>query len=754
MRNIFLPLVSSTLLVLGSAIVPAGAATPVRPLLTHKIDETRLVRLNGNTRAAARDPRNDRGMVGEGLALDHMLLLLQRPAEKEAELTNLVSAMHTPGSAEFHQWLTPAEFGAQFGLAKSDIDTVTEWLRMHGLVVNQAYANGTMIDFSGTAAQVREAFHVQLHDVEVNGEQHVANVSDPMIPVALAPAIRGIVSLNDFRPHTLHTALTQSHVDARGGNLVIASQDETRAGNAGAEYNLASRNNTYQAVVPGDLARIYNLTPLFNAGYSGQGQTIAIIGDSDVYSTADWTAFRNAFGLARYAGGSFTQVHPGNCADPGVNADGGEAILDAEYASAAAPSAAIQVVACADTSTTFGGLIALQNLINGAKTPPSVISLSYGECEAENGATANASYSAAYQQAAAEGISVFVAAGDEGAAGCDPNASSATHGNGVNGFASTAYNVAVGGTDFGDSYAGTRSDYWNPTNAAAYTSAKSYINEIPWNDSCAGALLAKAAAGSAATFGANGFCNSVTGTDYYRTTTAGSGGPSSCYSGVSAASGIVSGSCQGNAKPSWQAGLVGVPNDGVRDLPDVSLFAGNGVWGHYYVYCYSDTANGGAACSGAPSTWSGAGGTSFAAPIMAGIQSLVNQKVGARQGNPNPVYYRLASMEYGLHGSSGCNSSHGSAVGAGCIFYDVTQGDTDVNCTGSVNCYMPSGVNGILSSSASAYKPTFDSGAGFDFATGIGSINAYNLAYNWPQPLAVKAIAVGVVTHRTRGLLR
>jgi subtilase family serine protease len=169
----------------------------------------------------------------------------------------------------------------------------------------------------------------------------------------------------------------------------------------------------------------------------------------------------------------------------------------------------------------------------------------------------------------------------------------------------------------------------------------------------------------------------------------------------------------------------------VRDIPDVSLFAANGVWGHYYVYCFTDKASGGASCSGAPSTWAGAGGTSFAAPIMAGIQSLVNQKHGGKQGNPNPTYYKLAAAEYGTGGSSTCNSTKGNAAGSGCNFYDVTEGDMDVNCTGTHSCYKPSGTYGVLSTSTTAYSPAYGTKTGWDFATGIGTVNATNLVNNW-----------------------
>ena len=118
--------------------------------------------------------------------------------------------------------------------------------------------------------------------------------------------------------------------------------------------------------------------------------------------------------------------------------------------------------------------------------------------------------------------------------------------------------------------------------------------------------------------------------------------------------------------------------------------------------------------------------------VLAGIQALVNQSAGARQGNPNPVYYKLAAGEYGSSGNNSCNSSNGNTVGSSCIFYDVTQGDMDVNCTGSNNCYTPSGFAGVVSTSNSSFQPAFSTHSGWDFATGIGTINAANLVKNWP----------------------
>ncbi|HME10862.1 MAG TPA: protease pro-enzyme activation domain-containing protein, partial [Bryobacteraceae bacterium] len=683
-------------------------------MIREAIDDRTLVALKGNTRPEA-SPDHDLGAVPDNFPLPHLLLQLRRSPEQEQALRNFIDRLHTPGSPNFHRWLSAQDFGSKYGLASADLGAINGWLRSHGFTVNTVYSNGTLIDFGGTAAQVRAAFHTEIHRLDAGGTAHFANMSDPRIPAALLPAVMGVIGLHDFSPHPMRKTRTNYTFGA-------------------SEY----------AVVPGDLATIYNLNPLFNSGYAGQGQTVVVVEDTDVFSTADWTTYRSTFGLSNYTSGAFTTVHPAppsgrnNCSDPGVNGDESEAILDAELAAAAAPGATIELASCGSSSGLF---IAVQNLIDSA-TPPAIMSISYGECEATLGAASNAAVSAAYQQAVSEGVSVFVSAGDQAAAGCDVNTTAATHGIAVSGLASTPYNVAVGGTDFGDVAAGIATLYWNSSNSATYGSAVSYVPEIPWNDSCAGALLWSYFNYPAA-YGTGGFCNSPTAaSNGLLNNVGGSGGPSGCATGVPSISGVVSGSCAGTPKPSWQSGVVGIPNDGVRDMPDISLFAANGLWGHYYVFCWSDTANGGAPCTGSPSTWSGAGGTSFSSPIMAGIQALINQKAGGRQGNPNYVYYPLAAKEYGVSGSASCNSNNGYAVGSSCIFYDVTQGDMDVNCTGAHNCYAPSGTQGVLSTSNSSPAIAFGTTVGWDFATGIGTVNAFNLATNWPSSLPTSMVTI------------
>jgi subtilase family serine protease len=684
------------------------------PRIRENVDDAKRITLHGNSHHRASED-NDRGKVDDDLRMHHLLLQLRRSPQQEKAVEKFIEQLQDANSPEFHKWLTAEEFGEKFGVSRKDLETVTHWLRANGLHINVVYPSGMVIDFSGSAEQVARTFGTEIHYFEVDGQTHIANANDPQIPATLAPVVAGVVSLHDFWPRSMHV-------------MRSTPPNFTFNGLYGATY----------AVVPGDLATIYNLNPLFSAGYSGQGQTIALIEDSDVFSSADWKTFRSRLGLSGYTSGSFRTVHPAapsgpnNCSRPGVIApNDAEAILDAEWASAAAPSAAVEIISCADTTTTFGGLIAMENLLNSSR-PPAIMSVSYGQCETENGAAANAAYNSVYQQAVAEGVSVFVAAGDSGAAGCDNSVSEATHGVGANAFASTPYNVAVGGTDFSDTYSGTNGIYWNSTNNSNFASAGSYVPEIPWNDSCAGSLLSTFV-GFSPTYGLSSLCNDAIYGGFFQTTVAGGGSPSACATGVPSIAGVVSGSCQGWAKPSWQ-NVVGNPNDGVRDTPDVSLFAADGLWNHYYVFCWSDTKHGGTACTGNPSGWSGAGGTSFAAPIMAGIQALVNQKVNARQGNPNPVYYQLARAEYGSSGSSACNSSNGNGVASTCVFYDVTQGDMDVNCTGNANCYDPSGAGtqGVLSTSNNSFSPAFGTTTGWDFATGIGSLNAANLVANWP----------------------
>src|SRR6266481_9107695 len=298
---------SFSLVVLGVLMAAPAVQAQVesgvqaRPRITQSIDETNRVALAGNTHPEAR-AANDRGAVANNFAMEHILLQLKRSPEQEQAVQQFIDGLNTKGSPNFHQWLTAQEFGERFGLAKPDLEAVTSWLESQGFRVNVVYPSGILIDFSGTAAQVRKAFQTEIHHLEVKGERHVGNISDPRIPAALAPVVAGIVSLHDFRPHAMHK-MHQPH----------------------SQFTFPDPfgRNAY-AMVPADLAKIYNLNSLFSAGISGQGQTIVLIEDTDVFSSADWTAFRSTFGLSSYTSASFAQVHPAapsgpnNCGAPGA----------------------------------------------------------------------------------------------------------------------------------------------------------------------------------------------------------------------------------------------------------------------------------------------------------------------------------------------------------------------------------------------------------------------------------------------------
>jgi subtilase family serine protease len=685
-RRLSVALTMGALVALGLLLyTPVFGGFP-RDLITDRIDESRLVTVPRSVRFEA-IPKNDRGPVPDSFPLPHMLLQLKRSPALESELVQYIDQLTDKKSPNFRHWLTAKEIGEKYGPSEQDLSTITHWLESHGFVVYGIHPNRMVIDFSGTAATMREGFHTEIHYLEVNGKTHFANMTNPKFPEALAPAVLGIVQIHDFAAH--------AHLAPKITNYYVSA--------------------TLMPLVPADFQTIYNVDPLFRQGIHGEGQTINIVEDGDSYSN-DIATYRSTF-LGKYTG-TVTTVHPSGpnaCTDPGVNAADGEADLDGEISSAMAPNASIVLDICADT-TTFGGLLALENL-TASGSPPAIVSQSYGVCEAANYLPSNAAFSSAFQTAAAEGTSVFVSTGDNGSSECAGDFTGGDNysypGLGITGWGESVYNVAVGGTDFEDFYNAGKpangglpvSTYWSTTNTPTDGSAKSYIPEVPWNDSCAGYLIYNYE-GYTASAGTSGFCNSTLAktNNAFLSTVAAAGGPSTCATGGTSTDQSsyleVADKCVGYAKPSWQSGVFGNPADGLRDIPDVAMFASNGFWGHYMVTCFSDTGNGGTSCAGAPSTWSGFGGTSVATPMLAGIQALVNQyRHLTNVGNPNPTYYAIANAEFGASGNSNCYSVNigtnlRRGMGSACVFNDITQGDNDTDCrrngtSHEVNCYLP-----------------------------------------------------------------
>ncbi|MGH9713122.1 MAG: Ig-like domain repeat protein [Candidatus Acidiferrales bacterium] len=687
------------------ASVSVAQSIQKRRLVAAAVDENNLTVLRGNTYPLARADF-DRGPAPPSLMLLRMLLVLKRSPEEEDTLEALLDQQQDKSSLNYHAWLTPRQFGEQFGAAEQDIQTITEWLASHGFQVNRVANGRTIIEFSGTAAQLKDAFRAEIHKYEVNGKERWANSTDPEIPSALTPLVAGIVSLHNFPRKPLHRLLG-AFSQGKGAEHSHLFRPQISGGplfTGGANCGLLL--GSCYALAPYDFATIYNVLPLWNAtpAIDGTGQTIAIVGQSDIY-IHDVADFRTDFGLPPP---NLNIINNGP--DPGklaTEGDEAESDLDVQWSGAIAKGATIDFVVSGSTNSSAGVDLSAEYIVDNDIAP--VMSESYGACELDLGTAGNQFYYQLWQQAAAEGITVFVSTGDSGSAVCDRGSESATRGLSVNGISSTPYNIAVGGTDFNDLQNPTT--YWNTTNnSVTFASAKGYIPETAWNDSCTNSEFFQFTGAA----NAESDCNDSTSPlwPFFLAPIGGSGGASNCTVSMNQSVSTCSG---GYAKPGWQTG-VGVPNDGKRDVPDISMFAGDGLNANFYVICESDIYGG---CANDPFGVIGIGGTSAPTPALAGIMALVNQKTQSRQGNANYVFYPLAAQP-----GASCNSS--GAVGPSCIFYDVTTGTVAMSCvTGSPNCVtnVSGNQNGVLS----GYSTT----AGYDLATGLGSVNVSNLVNNW-----------------------
>jgi pseudomonalisin len=517
-------------------------------------DETKAARPEENVHPLAR-PEFDEGMVSADTPLARMLLLLKPSLSQEAALDALVEEQQNPESPEFHQWLTPEEYGARFGADAVDLARVAAWLTAQGFAIDEIFAGRRIVEFSGSAAQVSDAFHTEIHRYQVKGVMHIANSQEPEIPAALAGAVRGVVSLHDFRRKAeLHERST-----------------------AGLEPAYSAGSTHY--LFPADFATIYDLVPLYGDGIDGARTGIAIAGRSNI-ELSDVATFRATAGLPANAPAVVVDG-----ADPGLVAgDQDESTLDVEWSGAVAPEASVNLVVARSTATTDGVDLAATYIVNHAAAQ--VVSVSYGSCEQEMGATEIAFYNDLWEQAASEGISVLVASGDAGAAGCAAGADVAGTEQAVNGLCSPPYATCVGGTEFDEG--SNVSEYWSAANSADYESAFGYIPEVVWNESAANGGTGMWASG---------------------------GGASAVYE-----------------QPAWQADLSGTAGaDGMRAVPDVALAAANHDGSLAIV-------------NGEPFIVSG---TSVATPDFAGIMALVIEKQGsAAQGNVNPTFYGLAAGEH------------------------------------------------------------------------------------------------------------
>lgn len=671
----------------------------IAPRIVQSIDDSNLVTLKGNVTALAQ-PRFDRGEADPAMQMTSVRLLLSRSKEQEAALDQFMAQQLDKSSPNYHHWLTPQEFGKLYGPADSDIAAIVAWLQSCGLTVEQVPPGRTNIAFSGSVRQIEQALHTQIHQFNADGEQFYSNISEPQIPAALAPVVAGVADLNTLRPRSHSVPVPPGKYDPESKQFVPLSSTQRLA-----RPDLTGSNGQLY-MVAADAATIYDTPNSFNANfssgssYTGSGVTIGIGGEA-LIQTATVQDYRTKF-IGDNTAPTVTNVIP--AATYSVNNGAlGEAYLDTEVAGAMAPGAAIHYYVSTN----------LDNAIQQALTDNTVdiFSLSFGQCELLLTTSGNQLYYNFWQQFAAQGIAVTVSSGDSGSAGCEDHqtAQSAIYGYQVSGIASTPFNIAVGGTDFYGLLSGF-SNYVSSTNGTLYRSAKSYIPESTWNSSVQsdGTLSANVAYVDSQT--------SKTNVD------AGSGGPSSCTVNTTTYTGSTPtpGTCSSfYAKPTWQRG-VGVPNDSARDIPDISLMGGVSD-GAAWLICTDDTfqQNGTTyttnctAQSGGGFAFSGSGGTSASAPAFAGILALVQQKMGGG-GQAHRLGLDGAKTLYDLY-----NGTHAAA-----IFHDITQGNNSVPCTsGTPNCKQNTAGNYFITG--------YDTGTGYDLATGLGSVDATQLITYW-----------------------
>ena len=716
----------------GYGTAAAEAITVPTRVVSAVVDSDSVI-LSGNTHPLAK-PNADRGRVDSSKRLERMMLVLQRSPKQDLDLAAFNERQHDQFSPDYHHWLSAHEFGSLYGPADADIAVVTQWLQSHGMQIYHVNEGKVSIEFSGTVAQVEKAFQVQMHRYVVDNVEHIANDRDPSIPRALAPVVNGVASLNDFRPTSLTVLGKYVRRDMKTGKVTpiekVAAPSKSSARAFGINPNLGyegNDGNEHEDVTPFDFATIYNSLPLWKESTPiiGTGVGVAIAAGSDI-STSDVANFRKAFGLPAK---SFTTIHNGT--DPGKsgsNGDQTENTLDVEMVGAAAPGADIALVVSKGTSTSYGFELSMQYIVSNEIAP--IMSASYGSCELSLGKSGNALFNGVEQQGATEGISIFISAGDQGSAGCDGHQSEPDQiGLQVNGMASTPYVTAVGGTDFTWSFIDKPvSTYWNSTTNSDGATAKGYLPEVPWNSTCVNPLLLNVfvnSDGSPEFANNEELCNAAEQDSYYQGLVAigaGSGGVSDCTTPT----GNTIASCQGGyAKPSWQTGS-GVPSDGKRDLPDLSLYSSNwvagGINGSAILFCDSTSSSNGCDYSDPDNiVFQEIGGTSAATPYMAGVMAMILQKTGAIQGLANPTFYQLAATE----SLSSCNSAT-VKNGNSCIFYDVTSGNIAQACvSGGPDCKtIESGDDiGILNNYSAA--------KGYDRATGLGSVNIANLVNAW-----------------------
>jgi hypothetical protein len=710
---LFLSLLTSTL---------CFAQQPDR--VTGAIASSQMVALKGQVNHRVK-PQYDQGPVEASFKLSQVTLLtLPTPTQQKA-LSLLLAAQQNPKSANYHKWLTPEQYADRFGLSPNDIQKITAWLTSEGFTVASVARGRNWIVFGGTAGQIESAFRTELHYYKVNGKMNFANAWVPSIPAALSGIVQGFRGFDSFGPKPMYVERAGSRTQGARPNY----------------YDASLPPNDFMA--PNDIQTFYDLGPLYTAGFDGTGQSMVIVGETDVY-LADLNAFRAGFGLPTISCTAVNGLITTSCntsnfeyilngIDPGVSLnDLTESDLDLEWSAATAPGAKIIFVnsSASDTTLPGGGGVwsSYYYAIDNNLAP--VISMSYGApCEFyDNGLPAD---EVELMKANSFGITFLNSSGDSGAASCDPqpgNNNLAVGGLAVSYPASSPEVTAVGGTAI--SYPYNSSDWGTNNSTNNGGTVASYIPEIAWNDDTE---LAAAYGGTA-----------LSEQQDYAIVSSG-GGASNC----SVQSDDFQDCASGFPQPSWQT--VTISGQTTRLVPDVALLASPNFPG--YVYCTpieelsstspyeSETtsscgtgtaANITTAVSGIPGSQpntfdvdpSLVGGTSASAPIFAAMVTIINQYLNgtstAGLSNINPTLYTLAENTTGVF--------HQVNSGTNMVYCEAgTPANPSAQYPWPTALVCPSGTNPSFGYDASEDDAT----TGYNLVTGLGSVDANALAVAW-----------------------
>jgi len=636
-------------------------AQPARNRVVEEIDTHSFTSLRGsvNPHAAA---SFDVGRTDRGTRITGITMYFKPSAEQKAELDALVKTQQTPGSAYYHKWLTPEEYASRFGLSDQDLANIQKWLGRQGFSIDRVANSRNSISFSGTVVQVESAFQTEIHNYKVGGTTHFANATDVSIPAALSGVVQSVRNLDDFRP--------QPHVRFRAPETTKVAPNFTSS-QSGSHY-----------LTPADIVTIYDIKAAYSSGYTGTGQSIAVVGQSAIV-VSDIEKFQSAAGLT--VKDPILVLVPGSGSSATSSGDEAESDLDLEYSAGIGKGATIYFVYVGNNSN-YSVWDSMQYAVDTRIAP--IISMSYGLCEPDLSSSDYSTLEAILEQGASQGQSIIVASGDDGSTACYSDVTSSTTtitsqemALAVNYPASSAYVTALGGTEFSsDAVSTSNTSYWESTSGSdVVASAKSYIPEQVWNDD---------SASTASQYGAASALSS-------------GGGGTSIYT----------------ARPSWQTGVSGIPSGNYRLVPDISLDSSPSHAG--YLYCSSDSNSTGitGSCSNGfrdsnSQYLTVAGGTSFAAPIFAGMLAIINQKENSTgQGVVSSALYTMAANP----------TTYASA------FHDITSGSNA--CTaGSSYC-------------SSAGQSQYYAGAGYDEANGLGSVDFYNLLTAWPSGAAASLAA-------------